>query len=342
MKTAGFYVKAGMCSQSDKPQPCYGHIVRCIALADELKRRGFRCCFNTNEDGWRAVERLGFERTNGISEHDVWISDLPGGTSPQLAQGLCNKSRVLVILNGTGYPDGDPGRLLADLTIYQGRTNRPYELDWTGARGEWCEGPRHLILRREFHLWSAARELGMIPRLSDELPRVVIAGGGVDPYGVTEKAVDALAGSSLRLRVIVGPGNVTFASRDGIETIRTPRSMARALAWADIAVASYGMTALECLALGLPAVALSISSGHKTSADLVQDETDGALTSLGLVDDVSADSIRRIVMDLVEAQRRWNGLDLEGKARRYIDGRGTERVADLIEKKLQDGGRYNE
>jgi len=158
----------------------------------------------------------------------------------------------------------------------------------------------------------------------------------VDAHNITERVVDALGGSKLQLRVIIGPGNTTFAPQGGIETIRTPRSMARALAWADVAVVSYGMTALECLALGLPTVALSISRGHETSADLVQDETDGALTSLGLVDDVSADSIRRTVMDLVEAQRRWNGLDLEGKARRYIDGRGVERVVDLIEGKLKE------
>ena len=337
MKTVGFYVKAGTEADASKPQPCYGHIVRCLALADELRQRGFLCKFYTNDAGKRFVWPLGFMCLGTrVPECDVWVTDLPGGTSPELARSLRDKCGVLAILNGTGYPDGDPGRLLADLTIYQGRTDRPRKLDWRGAEGKWYEGPRYLILRREFYLWSAARQLELIPRLSDEPPRVVIAGGGVDVHGVTEKAIDALGGSNLQLRVLVGPGNVTFDARKGIEAIRAPYSVAGALAWADIAVVSYGMTALECLALGIPTVALSISPGHRASADLVQDETDGALTSLGLVGNVSADSIRRTVMDLVEAQRRWNGLNLDEKARRYIDGRGVERVADLIEARLDD------
>jgi hypothetical protein len=91
---------------------------------------------------------------------------------------LSEYCHVLVILNGVGYPDGDPGRLLADLVFYQGVTGRPYELDWTGFEGEWFEGPDWLILRREFSQVKAKPG-------SHDPPRIVVAGGGSDPKNVT-------------------------------------------------------------------------------------------------------------------------------------------------------------
>jgi spore coat polysaccharide biosynthesis protein SpsF len=107
--------------------------------------------------------------------------------------------------------------------------------------------------------------------------------------------------------------------------------MAKALAWADVAVVSYGMTAFECLALGLPTVALSISEDHALSANRVQQGCGAALTSLGPVECVSAQTIRAMVYAMLTRPAQLSKF-----AHRFVDGKGAGRVADKIMEVLND------
>jgi spore coat polysaccharide biosynthesis predicted glycosyltransferase SpsG len=104
MTTVGFYVKAGT-------KTGYGHLIRCYALAGELKERGCECVFWTNQPAWLRDRGYDAFYLNGGGDltPDVWIVDLEGGCSPSLARQLSEYCHVLVILNGVGYPDGDPG-----------------------------------------------------------------------------------------------------------------------------------------------------------------------------------------------------------------------------------------
>lgn len=322
MTTIGFRAEAG-------EQTGYGHAIRCLALANELKDRGCQCVFSGN----RAVEEMadnhGFDLWHVKRKYrtDVFIVDLEGGTPPALARQLKQRCEKLVILNGVGYPDGDPGRLFADLVFYQGVSRSPYELDWTEFTGEWYEGPEWLILRKEFQ--------GHSPRISFHDPlRVVVAGGGSDPKDITSRAVDALSTQSVDVLAILGPAhlgflpNLEYANRHdefSMESLRNPPSMTEALAWGDIAIVSYGMTAFECLALGLPTIALSISPDHATSAELVQERSGGALESLGLVEDVSDASILAAIHG-----QMMNYSKCSQRAREFVDGLGAARVADRI------------
>jgi len=335
MITVAFYVKAGK-------ETGYGHLVRTIALAKELRKRSALCEFMGNPRIVSRATTAGFTAYGGDGQYfeenylkvkaDVWIVDLEGGCPPDLAARLRDKCGALVILNGVGYPDGDPGRLLADLVFYQGVTSRPYELDWTGFQGEWYEGHRWLILCKDFQ--SIRAEPG-----THEPPRVVVACGGADPKDVTAKTIDALSKLRIDARVILGPSYTGFGSSltsvhnsDGfsMEFVHDPPDMARALAWADVACISYGMTAFECLALGLPTVALSISPDHAASAELVARQSRGALIHLDEMENVNDADIRASVLVALGNVERLSGL-----ARKFVDGLGAGRVADKIMEMLK-------
>jgi spore coat polysaccharide biosynthesis predicted glycosyltransferase SpsG len=263
----------------------------------------------------------------------VWVVDLEGGCPPSLAERLSSLCRALVILNGVRYPDGDPGRLHADLVFYQGVTRRPYdELDWTGFEGEWFEGPEWLILRRRF------REVRARPGTHDP-PRIVVAGGGSDPQNVTQLVIDALKGMDYQIRAIVGPAKKEGLGYDPrkIEVICDPPDMAEALAWGDAAVVSYGMTAFECLALGLPAVALSISLDHAMSAALLQDKAEGAFVSLGTVAEMRSRGDSWLIPNVIETMlEQVETFELSKAAHETVDGLGAERVADKIMEVLDE------
>ena len=303
-----------------------GHIIRSLALADEFKARGHSCCFFTNVEAAKRIEAAGHSYCLTVnppaelSKAPIWVVDLPLGIPLSIAQALRDKCAVLAVLNGAGHPDGDPGRLLADLVFYQGCTLNPYALSWDGFEGEWFEGAHWLILRDEF---KASERRNAAPVHS----HVTITGGGSDPKDITSKAIAALLGKGLELRVIIGPsyqGNWPNFS-DYVELVFNPPSMADELSWADAAIISYGMTTFECLALGIPTIALSISPDHVASAQLVQERSGGALHSLGEVEQVTAEDICSAVKDALDHRE-----ELSQKARAFIDGRGAERVADKI------------
>jgi len=327
--TVAFYVKAGQ-------ETGYGHIVRCLALADELRARGCNCAFIGNAEIAQRVGAAGFSFYVGSGQHfdefyldteaDVWIVDLEGGCSPDLAARLVPRCRVFCILNGVGYPDGDPGRLLADLVFYQGRTDRPRRLQWPGFEGDWFEGTKWLILRKDFQSLRAQ------PGTHDP-PRVVVAGGGSDPKDVTGLALRALEGEPYSVRAIIGPANSNGLTFDPfqVDVVHDPDDMADVLVWADVAVVSYGMTAFECLALGLPVVALSISEDHAESARLVGMGSLGALFSLGEVEYVSVHDVRWAV----DMQLGRHQQSISKMARAYCDGRGAALVAGKILETLE-------
>lgn len=345
MIAVNFYVKAGM-------KTGYGHIVRNIALADELTARGCECAFYSNAAGRDRASAAGHATyaldTGGLDCPNVWVIDLEGGCSPSLAASLKEQCDILVILNGVGYPDGDLGRLVADLVFYQGCTLRPVMLNWTGFKGKWFEGVKWLILRREFRgsvlndifrvliegpEWIALREEFKNDRIGTHFPaRIVIAAGGSDPRNVTSRILSALKGTTFKRRVIIGPAyqGDHESLRNATEICSNPPNMAEALSWADIAIVSYGMTAFECLALGIPTIALSISPDHAASAQLVQERSGRALRNLGEIEQVTSKDIAAAIDEMLSFH-----IELSERACAFIDGRGAERVADKIIEKLK-------
>ena len=113
-------------------------------------------------------------------------------------------------------------------------------------------------------------------------------------------------------------------------TPRLHRSVADMAKWmreADLAVASFGMTAYELAALGVPAVHLCLTLDHAEAALAVVDA--GLATSLGLHTNVTPAAITAAV-------RTWhNQLRVHGfSPRRLIDGRGAMRIAGRLRDRI--------
>ena len=324
MTTVAFYVQAGA-------RTGYGHIVRCLALADVLKERGAEPWFLTNCEAVKCINEAGYPLAVGEEpgRADVWIVDLEGGCPPGLAAGLRELCDTLVILNGVGYPDGDPGRLLADLVFYQGVTRRPHFLDWTGFKGEWFEGSDWLILRREC---AGAERRSNSPH---HPARVLVAGGGSDPKDITSLVMRALRSTDYQIKAIIGPANPRAYSCNPRTTALylDPPDVIGLMRWADVALVSYGMTAFECLAVGTPVVALSISDDHADSARLVETASDGALLNLGIVEGASPLHVRTAILSQLSSKQYQVRSE---KAAIFVDSFGAWRVADKIMEKIME------
>ena len=303
-----------------------GHIVRTIALADALSERGCLCWFRGDSLAQRLAVRAGYpvlgDDQAGPAFADAWVVDLQDGCPPRVAERLRPLCRALVVLNGVGYSTDDPARLLADLVYYQGCSERPHALDWTGFAGRWREGADWLVLRREFARLRRRRTLPHDPA------RIFVSGGGANKAALAQRLARPLVAAGYEVRAVLGVRDTQARAELealGVETFDRPRNPAAVMAWADAAVVAYGMTALECLCLGLPTLAVSLTAGHLEGAELVERRSVGALKSLGLADRLDRTTPLPFLASALAH------LDEKSRAAlAFVDGLGAGRVADEI------------
>jgi spore coat polysaccharide biosynthesis protein SpsF len=284
-----------------------GHLVRCCAVADALRDQGARPVFLMREGADLAEGRghrtLAPEALEEL-DPDVVFLDLRHELTRADAARLREGGRALAVLD-------DPGerRLAADLAFYP-PVPQVAELDWSGFEGELLVGWDWAALRPEF---SA-------PRPEPRKSRLLVTMGGSDPAGLTLRALDALADVDVPVEVLVGP---RFAHEDALDargaTIVRDGDVRAAMERATAAVASFGMTAYELAATGVPAVLLCLTDDHARSASAFHDA--GLAVSLGRHDLVSRETLAEAVHALVQAPPPVPAL---------VDGRGAARIAARV------------
>ncbi len=193
-------------------------------------------------------------------------------------------------------------------------------------------GERYALLRPEF-----LARLDAPPAIRPIASRVLVTFGGADPENVTIRAVQALRGvasPALEVRVVVGPTNPHLAALQAAtanwrlcKLLVGVEDMAACMAWADLAVAAAGSTALELAALGVPTILLVLAANQAPGAAALA--AAGAALDLGPQEAVSVDDLRAAVEGLLpDAPRR---AALSERARRLVDGRGASRVVAALQ-----------
>jgi spore coat polysaccharide biosynthesis protein SpsF len=320
-----------------------GHVVRCLALADELRRShswGAAFALASGPAGAALVREAGFaiEEIPAGEDESGWLSRLlAGGLYDALVldvrTGLSREkvrrwreAGVLVI----DIDDPEDKRREADLCFYP-PVPQVREMDWSGFGGRLLCGWEWALLRPQF---AGGGDRGM--RAANAPPVILVAMGGADPAHLTELAARALDLVEVPFTAVfvLGRAYPRGGELEGmLSKVRYPHrvmrdvpDMAALMAKSDLAVAAFGVTAYEMAAMGLPAVSLEISADHQQSASLLAAE--GIAVSLGDYRKVTprhlADEVKALLGD--PARRREMGK----RAAAMVDGRGAARMADLI------------
>ncbi|TMR10545.1 spore coat protein [Nonomuraea turkmeniaca] len=302
-----------------------GHLVRCVALAEELRARGVDVVFLGAVDGseWaraqlrdrglplleapRAPARLAVlarELRLGAVVLDSY--DLPEGTGTALRNaGLA----VLAIV------DGDPLGQAADLYLDQnlGAERRPF------PAGRRLAGARYVLLRDSvLRCTRAPREL----RRAGAVPRVLCFFGGTDSAGVASAWAEALLATGVPFEgTVVSPE--PFAAGDAITVIPPTDRLPELMATADLVVTAAGSAIWELLHLGVPA-ALTWVAGNQL---IGYEELVGRGVAAGLGNTPDARAVGTLARLLADpAAREEHGR----RGRGLVDGRGRERVGDAL------------
>ncbi len=320
-----------------------GHIMRCIALAQEwVAQNGtvlFICCLS-NAALLQRLQSLNFE-TRLIEKSCPDPLDI----DTTLSMAAQRDARVMVV---DGYQfTCDYHKKIREhgikLMVIDDYNHLPfYHADIllnqnTGAQAIPYHTPPGTIpllgsdfalLRDEF--LTAARPDA--PK-TDQVSNILVTMGGSDPDNVTLKTIKALnrlAASSLKVKIALGPGNQNHesvikearASVHDMEVIDNASNMPELMSWAEMAISAGGSTALELLYLNVPALFFIIADNQKRIVEQI--EAANAGINGGRPESLSMEAAAQKIDSLL------NNKELRKKIRynagRLIDGKGRQKT----------------
>jgi spore coat polysaccharide biosynthesis predicted glycosyltransferase SpsG len=324
-----------------------GHLLRGIRIAAELSRRGdhpLTFCVRAHPWAVACARRAGLEvvelpfdlpiaeepqrcvqaaRRLGCDAAAVDLLDTPA--EPDLCGALRAAGLRVVTFDNTG-----PGRLAAHAVInFLVRDPAPGAVAARG--GSLYEGPEYATLLPEY----AGRD--QQPKMiRPRAERLLVTMGGGDAAGLAVKVVRALQPDPpLSVSVVVGSAfphmeALQAAASASPHTVRVEDALPSLLPeWemADMAVVAGGLTMHEALVTGTPAIAVCQEVWHQPFLARLF-AAQGVMVDLGLGRDLSEDAIGAAVAELAGDPARREQISRGGQ--RLSDGRGTERVADVL------------
>jgi spore coat polysaccharide biosynthesis predicted glycosyltransferase SpsG len=325
------------------PEVGVGHLIRCVALAEELVRRGGQVTFLADTGGvpWAEEQLTG----RGLARE-------PAPTAPAelVARAAARRldavlldsyhldPRYAAAVRDAGYlvaavVDGPAGARVADIFIDQNldAEHRAVELPPGAIR---LAGVRYALLRDRVRALRPARPGGS---RAGRRPHVVCFFGGTDACGAAPPLTRLLVRTGVPCRVTVVAGSPALraelagirpAGGQSIDIIDPTDALPELCAAADLAVSAAGTSTWELLCLGTPAALVEVAENQRIGYEPVVAR--GLAAGLGRLDRLRHGgaapeaTLRRLLTSPDE--RRSIG----DRAWAAVDGRGRERVVDQL------------
>lgn len=324
-----------------------GHVMRCLALAEELRRQsggqaaflcrdlpgnlgafirvnGFGLYLLPNNGPWTAVaDALACQDVLGTTIWDWLVVDhyeLDLAWEVSLRR---HAKRILAI-------DDLGRRHESDLLLDQNLEPRIHDL-YAGHTSPACRkllGTRYALLRRQF---ADARKVRTESR---PVRRILVCFGGGDTTGPMQTALGALhqrGRAAVAIDVVLGRSDRSVLEQacQGLPSIilhDAVDAMAQLMAQADLAIGAGGSSTWERCCMGLPALTVSLADNQDTIAG--QAERMGASRHLGRLERLTAESLALAINDLLEDSAARAAMSRAGMA--LVDGLGATRVVEAM------------
>lgn len=340
-----------------------GHVMRCLTLARELRKRGAVCHFVTRAHPGHQADRIaqeGFQvsllaapdgpapvappdhaewagvpwnkdlaETRTASDHADWLIVDHYALDARWQQGMADRvGRIMVIDDLVDRPH------VADLLLDQnlGRDARDYD-SLVPATCRRLIGPKFALLRPEF---AKFRSESLARRAKGRLSNLMISMGGVDMVDATSKVLRALQQAdffdNLRICVVMGRAAPAIDRVKELaakmpwptEVLVDVSDMAAVMMEADLAIGAAGSTSWERCCMGLPAIIVETANNQAGIAQILSG-TGAALDPGQLHDPAFATNLRT---KLVQAIKQITVMSKN--AGDICDGSGCSSVADRL------------
>lgn len=336
--------------------------MRCLTLADELRRRGHACIFASatlGEDLQGRVTARGHDvvvlPNNGVVPHGtetVWPDALQVRDASAVLAALGPTPNDWMVVDHYGLDRTwhelvrrHAGRLM----VIDDLANRSYdcdllldqnlgrsEADYAGLVGPGTKviaGPQFALLRPEF----AAARARCVPRAEPAGPvRLMISFGGADPHDYTGRVLRELSCMDLppdmEISVVLGAlaryvdevRALAASMPRPTEILTNVDDMAALMSRCDVAIGAAGATAWERCCLGLPSVIMVIAENQRPGAT--------ALAKAGAARMATMDEIAAFDMTTFfdASDGRSAARIMSDTAAEVCDGLGAARVSEAL------------
>lgn len=320
-----------------------GHVLRTMAVADELARTGTQITYLCRTLSPWAASQLQ-KRGHAVQRLDAALGDQAKDAEATLAViAQCGADAVLLDHYGltqiwtakvkaqsdlllVAFDDLAVDKRTVDLLMDASPGRDASDYATLIPEGAIClAGPRYAPLRPEFAAAPARRA-------HDGPIRIAISMGGVDPTGVTLTCLDALDGrTDVELTVILSSdAKMLAATQARIAEMTTPTrllldrtDMAVVLRDVDLVLGAGGTSALERCALGIPSVLAVLANNQSFNASQL-----GKAGAAVVLPALSATAVLNTIEPLLSDPHKREAMGRN--AAELCDGLGAPRVAAAI------------
>jgi spore coat polysaccharide biosynthesis predicted glycosyltransferase SpsG len=320
-----------------------GHLMRCLALAEELRGRGAEVLFvsDSHTVPWAHDQIL----SRGLAvEPAVWTADehlalfSRLGLDAAVFDSYDLDPAVYAVVRRAGLPtlavvDGDLRGAEADLYVDQ---NLGSELDSPElpAGSIRLAGLDYVLLRDEVLALRPAQPPE--PKVA-ATPGVFAVFGGTDAYGAGPHAVAALAATGLpfdatvvapRPELVEAIRAVRLTDGQRVEPIGPTRRLAAEVVASDLVISASGTSTWELLCLGAVAGLVCVVDNQVLGYE--RTVATGAAAGIGVLSDLVRDPSRAVPVLTGLLGDRAERARLAATGWRMVDGKGRARVADAL------------
>ena len=321
------------------PEIGAGHVMRCLALAQEWRRQGGSVVF--------AMAGCTVPVRARLTSEDFAIVDvpLPAGSredSEWMSQYNKKSQPCWIVLDGYRFgaryhrrmrdsgssllcvdDDGRCSEYGADLILNQNLT-ASRDMYEGQARSRVLMGPRYALLRSEFLRWRDWKRT--IPPVAKSI--LVILGGStpVDAARIVLEALVNVGIESMAVKCVIGGASPEWeqltTANPAVTFVKDPAKLPELIAAADVAISATGSTCWELCFLGAPSLLIDVAPNQTPIARKL--DLDACAVHAGSAQNLSAGDLSRQLRELSMLQERRQRLSERGRS--LVDGRGAWRV----------------
>jgi len=335
-----------------------GHIMRCLALADNLIKFNINSIFvikNSFKSVKNKIEEKNYEIKNIPPNSDInkdvnsTIDIIKKTNSNMAITDLCNTEMLKLLDNYKRYlielkknvpflvtiDDLNLIKFPSDIVInpnYGAEKFIPKSIK--NYNSKFLYGVRYYIFRREF-----LRVIKKQREIREQSENILITMGGNDLNNLTVKVIQSISDhdlSKLNFKIVVGSAysddkikkllSIIEILNTNYQIITDAGNMAELMLWCDLAFTACGLTRYETAVTGTPSITIS---QHIYEQKVMQDfKTAGTTEYLGLDKDVTKQQISDIFLDLLSNKKQREKMSRNGK--RLVDGKGLARITNEI------------
>lgn len=321
-----------------------GHLMRCLALSEELRRRGHACYFVSKIDSGELISEI--EKNNihfqinlnatlnedaeklikYSNENNIdWITtDHYGIDASYIEEIKQNNFKVLSV------DDTAKIHYYSDVVVNQniGSEKLRYSSE---KHTKFLLGPKYAIIRDQLLKRGNKTE-------GNKVKKILIMLGGTDKDNFILKIIKAIKSfnKNIEFLVVVGPLNPHYDNIKkyvegedlNIRLIKSPKNMAGIYSQSDIAINAGGSSCYELAYFGIPNIIISIADNQLHIAENLDKRK--VSMYLGEKENFKGNQLKNKLIELINNQSLRRNMSENG--RKLVDGKGKIRIVDFMER----------